>query len=153
MKISELRAIINDQEQLTIVGPQGPLPVHFHVTEVGKNVKHFIDCGGKVRLQETARIQLWTANDTDHRLAPKKLLGILDKSQKALGMPDLEIEVEYQTAETKGIFSLGYQNGHFLLEPEYTDCLAREVCLPDASIATPEKSEKPVACAPGNGCC
>ena len=44
--------------------PDGSLvPEHFHVTEVGKVTKHFIDCGGVLRKEEKINFQLWNAND------------------------------------------------------------------------------------------
>ena len=48
------------------------VPSHFHVTEVGKITKHFIDCGGTVRNEEVVNFQLWQADDYDHRLHPEK---------------------------------------------------------------------------------
>ena len=50
MKLSEIK---NQLKKLTTIAfqlPNGELvPSHFHVTEVGKITKHFIDCGGVVR--------------------------------------------------------------------------------------------------------
>ena len=67
---------------------------HFHVTEVGKVIKHFIDCGGMIRKEEVVNLQLSEANDYDHRLHPDKILQILTHSEKAFNIQELEIEVE-----------------------------------------------------------
>ena len=72
MKLSEIK---NELQKLTSIAfqlPNGELvPSHFHVTEVGKVTKHFIDCGGTVRQEEVINFQLWEANDYDHRLHPE----------------------------------------------------------------------------------
>ena len=49
------------------------VPAHFHVTEVGRVHKDFIDCGGTVRSATTCVLQVWVADDTDHRLDTTKL--------------------------------------------------------------------------------
>jgi hypothetical protein len=52
MKISELKARLNDVDTLVFELPNGTtVPAHFHVTEVGLVTKHFIDCGGTVRIE------------------------------------------------------------------------------------------------------
>lgn len=105
--------------------PNGQLvPNHFHVTEVGKITKHFIDCGGTVRNEEVVNFQLWNSNDYDYRLHPEKLLNIIELSEKVLNIEDLEIEVEYQ-AETIGKFGLDFDGKYFLLTTRQTDFLAK----------------------------
>lgn len=131
--------------------PNGELvPSHFHVTEVGKVIKDFIDCGGTVRHEVVANFQLWNADDYDHRLHPEKLLNIVELSEKILGLEDLEIEVEYQ-GDTIGKYALGFDGRYFLLQNKQTDCLAKDKC------AVPEKDTMiPIAnmyCTPGSGCC
>lgn len=95
--------------------PSGDLvPEHFHVTEIGKITRHFIDCGGTVRNEEVANFQLWNANDYNHRLHPEKLLDIIELSEKTLELGDLEIEVEYQ-GNTIGKYGLDFVNDQFFL--------------------------------------
>lgn len=104
------------------------VPGHFHVTEVGKIHKHFIDCGGTVRNEEVVSFQLWEADDHDHRLRPEKLAHIIELSQKVLGIADsLDVEVEYQ-GTTIGKYGLAFDDGLFLLTPKKTDCLAKDSC-------------------------
>lgn len=158
MKLSEVKSILRSQAQIAFQLPNGELvPRHFHVTEVGKVTKHFIDCGGTVRHQEVANFQLWNADDYDHRLHPEKLINIIELSQKVLGLGDLDIEVEYQ-GETISKFGLGFMNDNFQLVSLHTDCLAREKC----GVPELEKTEVPQfdlmatgdnTCTPGGGCC
>lgn len=153
MNISEIKGHLEKLEQIAFELPNGELvPRHFHVTEIGRINKKFIDCGGTVREEVKAGFQLWEANDYDHRLHPKKLLSIIQLSQKILELGDLEIEVEYQ-AETIGRFGLDFNGENFLLTNKYTTCLAKDNC------GIPEKPKKRIAdlqtgsCIPGTGCC
>src|SRR6056297_831953 len=128
MKLSEIKSKLNQLETIAFKLPDVTLvPHHFHVTEVSKITKHFIDCGGTVRNEEVVNFQLWNANDYDHRLHPEKLTKIIELSEKVLGMEDLEIEVEYQS-ETIGKFGLDFDGQHFLLTTTQTDCLAKDQC-------------------------
>ena len=86
MKLSEIKDHLNNLEQITFMLPNGELvPTHFHVTEVGKITKHFIDCGGTVRNEEVANFQLWNADDYNHRLHPEKLSNIIALFRKSFG--------------------------------------------------------------------
>jgi len=128
MKLSQVKSVLKELETMGFQLPNGELvPKHFHVTEVGKITKHFIDCGGTERTEEVINFQLWNANDYDHRLHPKKLLHIIELSEKALDIADLEIEVEYQ-GETIGKFGLDFDGQYFLLTTKQTDCLAKDNC-------------------------
>jgi hypothetical protein len=157
MKLSEIKNHLNKLEQIAFRLPSGDLvPNHFHVTEVGKVSKHFIDCGGTVRTEEVVNFQLWDANDYDHRLHPEKLVDIIELSDKILGLGDLDIEVEYQ-GETIGKFGLDIDGINFLLTTKQTDCLAKDNCgVPSekskVSLAGISAKEE-AACAPGSGCC
>lgn len=138
MKLSELKNHLAQAESIAFQLPNGTLvPTHFHVTEVGKVSKHFIDCGGTVRTEEVANIQLWEANDYNHRLHPEKLTHIIELSEKVLHLKDLEIEVEYQ-GETIGKFGLDYSNGIFMLTNTQTACLAEDACG-----ISPQEEKKP----------
>lgn len=128
MKLSEVKNILSQLEKIAFQLPNGELvPNHFHVTEVGKITKNFIDCGGTLRKEEVANFQLWNANDYDHRLHPEKLVNIIELSEKVLEMGDLEIEVEYQ-ADTISKFGLDFNGTNFLLTAKQTDCLAKDQC-------------------------
>jgi hypothetical protein len=152
MRISELKQALASLPAISFRLPDGTaLPSHFHVTEVGRVHKHFIDCGGVERHETVANFQLWEAGDYDHRLAPQKFLHILQLSERLLGHEDLTIEVEYQQA-TIGKFGLAFDGTDFHLVPKQTACLAPDACgVPSFSLALPQL---PVACCtPGGGCC
>jgi len=155
MKLSEIKNHLSTLEKIAFQLPDGSLvPNHFHVTEVGKVTKHFIDCGGTVRNEEVVNFQLWEADDYDHRLHPEKLVHIIELSEKTLQIGDVEIEVEYQGA-TIGKYGLDFDGTNFLLETKQTDCLARDKCnvpAPKTKVAMGELQTEN-SCAPGSGCC
>lgn len=156
MKLSEIKSKLNELETIAFKLPNGTLvPSHFHVTEVGKITKNFIDCGGTVRYEEVVNFQLWNANDYNHRLHPEKLLNIIELSQKTLNIMDnLEIEVEYQ-ADTIGKFGLDFDGTSFLLTSKQTDCLAKDNCgIPAAKpkVKLADLSAEP-CCTPHGNCC
>lgn len=157
MKLSQIKSELKKLNTIAFQLPNDDLvPSHFHVTEVGKVSKHFIDCGGTVRNEEVANFQLWEANDYDHRLHPEKLIHIIELSEKVLGLPDLEIEVEYQMENTIGKYNLGFDGTNFLLTSKQTDCLAKDHCgIPADKIKAKigEWKEKAPCCAPDSGCC
>lgn len=156
MTLSEVKNKLNQLETIAFQLPNGELvPNHFHVTEVGKVTKHFIDCGGTVRNEEVVNFQLWNANDYNHRLHPEKLIRIIELSEKTLGIDkNLEVEVEYQGQSIEK-FGLDFDETNFLLTTKQTDCLAKDKC----GIAT-EKTKvnlsqlkvTETACTPGSGC-
>jgi len=149
MRISQVKEALNALDRIEFVLPDGSaVPAHFHVTEVGKVTKNFIDCGGTIRREEAANFQLWNADDTDHRLRPSKLMDIIALSEQILGLEDLDIEVEYQ-AETIGKFGLEFDGTQFLLTTTQTDCLAKDRC----GIEPEPAAVEPEACNPSSGCC
>ena len=158
MTITEIKSVLGKLERIAFELPDGSLvPAHFHVTEVGKINKHFIDCGGVERREAVANFQLWNANDYDHRLHPEKLIHIINLTDNILNLKDLEIEVEYQGAETIGKYGLEFNGTHFLLVNTFTDCLAKDNC----GIPEPKKNLKlsdiqaseASCCDPSSGCC
>lgn len=156
MKLSEIKSQLPQLSQLTFLLPDGtPVPAHFHITEVGQINKRFIDCGGTLRDEKSVNFQLWEDGDYDHRLGAKKLLDIIQLSERVLGLEDLEVEVEYQ-GDTIGKYGLEFNGGVFTLTNKMTDCLAKEKCgipaqKPKVRLSTLSASES--SCAPGSGCC
>ncbi len=115
MKLSEIKSLLSTMKTVEFVLENGDrVPAHFHITEVGLINKHFIDCGGTVRMESNINFQLWNANDLDHRLDPSKLLSIIKLSESKLNLGDFEIEVEYQLS-TIGKFGLTHNGSHFVL--------------------------------------
>lgn len=157
MKINAFKEQLKKSSKIGFQLPDGKLvPGHFHVTEVGKVVKDFIDCGGTMRHEERVNLQLWSADDYNHRLHPEKLIDILELSQEKLGIGDLEIEVEYQ-GSTINKFGLDFDGKYFQLTTTMTDCLAKDNCgIPEKKPKV--KLSKLIQVAsdpgiPGNGCC
>lgn len=107
------------------------VPSHFHVTEIGEVNKKFIDCGGTYREQSSCLLQLWVANDEDHRLNAEKLLKIFNLTDK-LNIEDLSIEVEYgeEVASQYSLVNVHVDSDNltFQLQGKKTDCLAKDKC-------------------------
>ena len=149
MKLSEFKEALDSMNKVEFILENGEkVPPHFHVTEVGKLSRYFIDCGGMVRESSVINFQLYVANDVEHRLEPKKLKGIVRKSERVLGLDDLDIEVEYQSS-TIGKYNLLLENGRFTLTTTKTDCLAKDNC----GIQDPEPAIESQTCCGGSNCC
>lgn len=155
MKLTEIKIILKSLENIGFKLPNGTLvPNHFHVTEIGKISKHFIDCGGTERKEDIVNFQLWNTNDYDHRLHPEKLLDIIELSEKALQIEDSEIEVEYQ-GETIQKFGLDFDGKNFVLTSKQTDCLAKDKCgitIEKPKVKLADVGKEP-CCSPGGNCC
>ncbi|MEM1325781.1 MAG: DUF6428 family protein [Bacteroidota bacterium] len=129
MTLLTFKQYLSSLSQIAFQLPDGTLvPRHFHVTEVGKIQKEFIDCGGQLRSETSINLQLWEANDYDHRLHPEKLVQIIELATQQLHLPDAIIEVEYQGATIQK-FGLDFDGQHFLLTTKQTACLAN--CIPE----------------------
>jgi hypothetical protein len=159
MKLSTLKQYLTDLNEVRFSMADGTtVPAHVHLTEVGAIQRRFIDCGGTLRNTTTINMQLWYAQDVDHRLSPRKLLSIIEQSEHALQLPDMEVEVEYQT-NTIGRFALAFADGQFILQPLFTDCLASDSCgipaqqKPKKQLAELTITESSISCAKGSGCC
>lgn len=153
MTLSELKKQLSLLDALTFELPNGKIvPPHFHITELGLNEKSFIDCGGTIRKQRTARLQLWSSIDYDHRLKADKMLKIISQFEQTIGIDDLEVEVEYQGQNTLEIYGLGMKENKFLLEKKYTDCLAKDKCGMTPVKQKLKLSELTSSCCQGNAC-
>jgi hypothetical protein len=136
MKLSAFKSALSKLDSLQFVLPQGKeVPAHVHLTEIGELQKNFIDCGGTIRISRLVSMQLWYAEDTEHRLHPEKLLDIIKASERQLSLPDEEVEIEYQQG-TIGKYRVSFQNGTFQLVATQTDCLAK------ASVLCRNKNQK-----------
>ncbi len=88
---------MNENSSIHIMLPTGEfVPEHFHITEVGRVHKTFIDCGGTRRESITCLLQVWTAHDVEHRLDSGKLSKILMLAGSVLGTDTSAVEVEYE---------------------------------------------------------
>ena len=135
MTVGELRSALAaaPDARLHVMLPGGEfVPAHFHVTEVGRVRKDFIDCGGTTRSSTACVLQVWVADDRDHRLTAAKLAGILRLAGPLLGSEELPVEVEYER-ESVSVFPVAAAEvtpGGVLLHlgSKHTDCLARDRC-------------------------
>jgi hypothetical protein len=123
----------NPAARLHLLLPDGDLvPAHFHVTEVGRVQKDFIDCGGTVRSSASCVLQVWVADDVDHRLDTTKLAGILRLAEPVLKAADLPVEVEYEAGVVSQFPVAGAEvtpAGVLLhLGTKHTACLAPDRC-------------------------
>ena len=141
MKLSDFKAALQQSptHPLRFVLPDGDvIAAYAHITEVGRIDKTFIDCGGTVRKVSTCSLQAWVDdNDHDHRLQPGKLASIIDKAAPILGDEDLDVEIEYEDCQISQFpvenVSVQGDDLKFYLGTKHTDCLAKDVCLPNGS--------------------
>ncbi|MEN9331052.1 MAG: hypothetical protein RLZZ94_142 [Bacteroidota bacterium] len=154
MKISEFLYALSGLQSLVITNENGqPIPAHFHVTEVGQTRKNYIDCGGTMREDKCISMQLWVAEDVDHRLSPQKLATIILQSANLWNQEDLPIEMEYQE-NTIGRYNVAFSNGTFQLISKQTACLAPDQCgIPQEKTKVKLSELNTTTCKPGSGCC
>ena len=157
MILSELKQLLSQYPErlFRISLPDGStVPLSFHVTEVGRVQKTFLDCGGKLRELVTCQLQVWVGPDYDHRIETGKMAAILKKAAPYLPDETVPVEVEYEDK----VISQYTIEGHELtgeavvlvLAHKHTECLAPELCgLPPLPGAGKTKSP---CCGP-SGCC
>ena len=127
------------------------IPPHFHITEVGRVQKDFIDCGGTSRALTTCLLQVLVANDTDHRLNTTKLAGIFNFGNKLFTSDDIPVEVEYEQDAISQFpladIEITPAGLLFVLGSKHTACLAPDKC----GIGVPSTTK--TGCTPNTGCC
>ena len=158
MNLSNFRqALARDPNAaLHVMLPDGDfVPAHFHITEIGRVNKHFVDCGGTERESTTCVVQAWVAADTDHRLTAGKLAKIVELAAPILKDDDMPVEIEYEA----GVISQYPLGGVevtpagllLMLGSKHTDCLAPDRCgIPVLATAA---SVKPKGSCGTSGCC
>ncbi len=153
VKLSALRAVLDACPglPLSVIWTDGePIEAHFHVTEVGRVQRDFVDCGGRLRRNVCCMLQTWVGDDTDHRITSGKLLKALDFAASVLGDDDLPVELEYEACNVvQVVLSSVEPTADALLlrvSSKHTDCLAKDVCLPAPSASGS-------GCKTGQGCC
>jgi hypothetical protein len=153
MKTSSFQKILREfpNHHVQFLLPDGEvIPIHAHITEVGRVDKTFLDCGGVIRKVSTLCLQAWVADDLDHRLPAGKLADIIARAFPLLGTDDLEVEVEYEAGlisqfPVEALCNIG-ECLRVTLGTKHTDCLAKEICL--APLAQDDSS-----CCGDTGCC
>ncbi len=135
MLLSELKATLgaNPGAGLHFLLPDGDMvPAHFHITEVGRVQKDFIDCGGTTRSSTSCLLQVWVADDLDHRLTADRFGMILKLAEALLKSDELPVEVEFESAAISQ-YPLGGVEATpmgllFHLGTKHTACLAPDRC-------------------------
>ncbi len=137
VRISDLLAALASAPELplTVIWTDGePIEAHFHVTEVGRVQRDFVDCGGTVRRVVSCLLQTWVGDDTDHRITAGKLLKAFAHAAPILGSEDLPVEFEYEACNVVQLVlaEIRREPDRFVLQlgSKHTDCLAKELCLP-----------------------
>ena len=120
---------------LTVLWPDGdPIEAHFHVTEVGRVQRDFVDCGGTVRRTVTCLLQTWVGDDVEHRITAGKLLKAFTHAGPVLGTDELPVELEYEACNVIqfAVVAVDREPERFVvrLGGKHTDCLSREICVP-----------------------
>lgn len=108
------------------------IPEHYHITEVGKETRSFVDCGGTKRQTEKCVLQAWVANDLDHRLKSEKLLKIIGFANDLFENDNIEVYLEYELETVSQYPVIQFQTDEekifFQLGTTHTACLAPEKC-------------------------
>jgi hypothetical protein len=155
MNLQEFKSALtqNPDHELGIQFDSGQeIAAHFHVTEIGKVTKDFVDCGGTRRLTVSCVLQTLVANDFDHRLKSDKLATIIEKAA-VLGLDDsLPMEVEVQT-DTIGVYAFSSATSNdgkltFTIASKQTACLAPTTCGLDVLPVNGQAD-----CCGDTGCC
>ena len=146
--VSELKQ--SDLEcRISIYTPSGlGVPCHFHITEIGRTVKSFVDCGGVKRETGDTTFQVWVADDTEHRMTVGKFLKIIE-SGKDLVNDEEQLVFEHDNNYTIGLYGVAMiqRLEHFFnifLSPKRANCLAPDKC---------GIQPKNVTCCGSKGCC
>ena len=159
MNLFELKSLLaeHSDRSFRLSLPDGaPVPVSFHITEVGRINKTFLDCGGTLRETTTCQLQVWVGKDYEHRLETRKMAGILDKGKSLLPDETVPVEIEYEDR----VISQYTIESHQLtdaavilnLAHKHTECLAPELCGLPSFNRLPAIGGKNPCCGPA-GCC
>ncbi len=164
MTLRELKDLLGKHRDSTFrLGlPDGsPVPVSFHVTEVGRVHKTFLDCGGTLRENVSCQLQVWVGEDYDHRIETGKMAAILEKARPYLPDESVPVEVEYEDRVISQYTITGAdvtaEAVLLNLAHKHTECLAPELCGLPARTTKPSSrfAVEPLTacCAPGGKCC
>ncbi len=162
MKLSQFTSLLEahpDTPFHLVLPGENTLPASFHITEVGHVTKKFIDCGGTLHTVESCQLQAWVYTDTQHRLLAGKMVSVLNLARAKGVLPDtndLDVEIEYEDAAISQYmvesFAVSESAVVFTLAGKHTDCLAKELCVPN-SLALPMAAGEEAGCGCGPGCC
>lgn len=161
MNLSELKSLLGryPERHFRIRLPNGEaVPLSFHVTEVGRVQKTFLDCGGTLRESITCQLQIWVGPDFDHRIETGKMAAILEKAKAYLPDESIPVELEYEDQVISQYVIEDHQVSNeavvLILSHKHTECLAPELCGLPALNRLPAIGGKQAApCCGPSGCC
>jgi len=135
VQLDEFRSILSASPDLNLqlMLPDGSfVPPHFHVAEVGRVQKDFIDCGGTTRSVSACVLQVWVAGDVDHRLTCGRRTRILSMAESVLRSENLPVDVEYEGTLVSQfpVVAVEATSSAILLKVSVkpTNCLAQDRC-------------------------
>lgn len=155
MTLQEFKALLHENRAslFQVVLPHGDaVPISFHITEVGRVEKTFLDCGGKMHTRRTCQLQVWVGPDEDHRIQAGKMADILDRSGAIVPDDTLPLELEYEREDRfvsqfpVADFEVTRDSVILRLGVRHTECLAPELCIVPAPLSLE------LAMAPSSGC-
>jgi len=135
MNFRKLHSVLatNGDAAVHLMLPDGEfVPTHFHVTEVGRIDKQFIDCGGTRRSESVCQLQIWVAGDLDHRISASRFASILGLGEPLFHGEDLPVRIEYESSVVSQYPLADVEvtpKGLLLVMGErHTECLAPDRC-------------------------
>ncbi len=159
MNLAELKSLLTEHSGclFRIRLPDGAaVPVSFHVTEVGRLHKTFLDCGGTLRESTTCQLQVWVGEDYNHRIETGKMAAILEKAKSILPDDSVPVEIEYEervvSQYTIREFEKLEDSIVLVLANKHTECLAPELCGLPSIDRLPGIGGSAPCCGP-KGCC
>lgn len=159
MILSELKSLLtshSDRYFRIRLPDGGDVPLSFHVTEVGRLHKTFLDCGGTLRETTTCQLQVWVGDDYQHRIETGKMAAILEKARTLLPDDSVPVEVEYEdrviSQYTIDSHEIRDDSVVLILANKHTECLAPELCGLPSFDRLPAIGGKTPCCGP-DGCC
>jgi len=161
MKLSELKQLLAEHSSKFFrlrLPDDSDVPVSFHITEVGRIEKTFLDCGGTRREKTTCQLQVWVGKDYEHRIETEKMAGILKKGSELLPDESVPVEIEYEDRVISQYTIEGHEVSDdavtLQLAHKHTECLAPELCgLDMPSLRLPSIGGSSNPCCGPNGCC
>lgn len=159
MNLNELTSLLtrHSSRVFRIALPEGhSVPVSFHVTEVGRVHKVFLDCGGKLRETVTCQLQIWVGEDYEHRVETGKMAAILQKASAYLPDGTIPVEIEYEDRVISQYTILSHELTDdaviLQLAHKHTECLAPELCGLPSLDRLPALPGKTPCCGPAGNC-
>jgi len=134
MNLNDVKRVLEENltHKVDFVIHNEKVPGHFHITEVARVSKVFVDCGGKVRESLKCVLQAWVADDIHHSIDAERMLKILKSADSLFGREDPEVQVEYEKVIVSQYpvtgFDISKDRIRFHLGLIHTACLAPEKC-------------------------